>query len=506
MILNINELFMASLRRGQIWLGLLLIFLASCAWVAPVRNPVATAAAPVFIPATLSPANQPDGTITTAENGRELHVAKTGNDNADGSLGNPWLTLQHAVSQALPGDRILVHAGDYVGCRIERSGTPDLPITLQAAPGELAVISAPGAENKHQSNIEIEAWEGDGRVAHWIISGFEVRDAPGWGIDSRGSEEGHNQAITIRANRVHQNGLNSGKTGIFAAFSDYVLIENNESFANGEHGIYVNNSSDNFTIRGNHIHDNAAAGIHLNGDASFGGDGMMSNGTVGENRIHDNGIQGGAAINMDGVEDTLVLNNLLYRNHASGIAIFQQDGAACSRRNRIWFNTVLMPADGRWALIINGPDCADNQVFNNIFLSDHVWRGSINIANGQAPGLQSDFNIVSDRFTIDDGGTILSLAGWQVLGYDANSFIGTADELFTSAANDDNRLRPGSPAIDTGKVLPAVTADIRGVSRPAGAGYDIGAYEFPEDTGSAVLWLPVITAISDSPFAQARMP
>jgi parallel beta-helix repeat protein len=474
---------MANLRRDLIWLGLLLIFLASCAWVVPAGTPGVTAAVLA-------------GTITASETGRELHVAKTGDDGEDGSLANPWLTLQHAVDQALPGDRILVHAGQYAGCRIERSGTPDLPIILQAAPGEIVVISSPGPENKHQSNIEIETWEGDGSVAHWIVSGFEVHGAPGWGIDSRGSEEGHNRHITIRANRVHHNGLNSEKTGIFAAFSDYVLIENNESFANGEHGIYVNNSSDNFTIRGNHLHDNAAAGIHLNGDASFGGDGMMSNGTISENNIHDNGDQGGAAINMDGVEDTLVFNNLLYRNHASGIAIFQQDGAACSRRNRIWFNTVLMPVDGRWALIINGPDCEDNQIFNNIFLSDHTWRGSINIANGQAPGLNSDFNIVSDRFTIDDGETILSLAEWQTLGYDANSFLAPADELFTSAANDDYRLRPGSPAIDAGKALPAVTADISGTPRPSRAGYDIGTYEFPGDTNSSLVWLPILRGSS----------
>ena len=178
--------------------------------------------------------------------------------------------------------------------------------------------------------------------------------------------------------------------------------------------------------------------------------------------------------------------------HASGIAVFQQDGAACSRRNRIWFNTVLMPDDGRWALIINGEGCVDNQVFNNILLSDHSWRGSINIATGQAPGLNSDFNIVSDRFTVDDGESVMTLAEWQGLGYDGNSFIAGADELFVSVANDDYRLRPGSPAIDAGKALPEVTTDIDGIPRPSGAGYDSGAYEFAEDVNTAVVWLPVL--------------
>ena len=125
-------------------------------------------------------------------------------------------------------------------------------------------------------------------------------------------------------------------------------------------------------------------------------------------------------------------------------------------------------------------------------LSDHEWRGSINIANGQAPGLNSDFNIVSDRFTVDDGDTVLTLAEWQTRGHDANSFIATEDDLFRLATGDDYRLRPGSRAIDAGKDLPAVTADISGAPRPWGAGFDVGAYEFVESTQSTV-WLPMLT-------------
>lgn len=475
--------------RVSLCLGLVLLLLAACTRISPAGAPAVTAAPEEPIP----PAPNTLGEDREAEaSDRERHVALSGDDQQDGSRENPWRTLQHAVDQALPGDRILVHGGEYAGCRIERSGTAEKPITLQAAAGETVVISAPGPDNEHESNIEIETWEGDGRVAHWIIRGFEVKDAPGWGIDVRGSEERHNDHITITANRVHHNGLSTESTGIFAAFSDYMRIEDNESFANGEHGIYVNNSSDHFTIRGNRLYDNAAAGVHLNGDASFGGDGLMSDGYIGENVIHDNGREGGAAINMDGVEETIVVNNLLYRNHASGIALFQQDGAVCSRRNQVWFNTVLMPADGRWALIINGSDCADNQIANNILLNEHEWRGSINIASGQAPGLQSDFNIVSGRFTLDDGETVLSLADWQALGFGANSFMAAKETLFAAPGDDDYALKAGSPAIDAGLSVTAVTADIVQQPRPAGSGYDIGAYEFPADSPAAVLWLPLI--------------
>ena len=50
--------------------------------------------------------------------------------------------------------------------------------------------------------------------------------------------------------------------------------------------------------------------------------------------------------------------------------------------------------------------------------------------------------------------------------------------LFVDAANDNLRLRLGSPCIDTGTPDGAPEADIRGVPRPQDGGYDMGVYEF----------------------------
>ena len=47
----------------------------------------------------------------------------------------------------------------------------------------------------------------------------------------------------------------------------------------------------------------------------------------------------------------------------------------------------------------------------------------------------------------------------------------------TQSAGIDFHLRSGSPAIDVGSSLPEVTVDFDGCPRPAGAGYDIGAFE-----------------------------
>ncbi len=464
---------MQKRRYLSIIMTVLLIVTSCGAKPSPVDSQNATAPAPL------------------APTAATYYVATNGNDDDNtGSEASPWLTIQHAVEQLQPGDTVLVKSGTYAGARLENSGTAAGYLTLKAAPGATVVINGPGPQNSHQSALEIENW--DTPVSYWVIEGLEVTGAPHWGIDIRGGEDNHAHHIVIRGNHVHDNGQSATCTGIFAAFTDDVLIENNNTHNNSEHGIYVNNSSDRFVIRNNVSHHNANCGIHLNGDESMGGDGILSDGQVTGNTIYENGTGGGSGINMDGVSQSVVANNVLYNNHASGIAVFQGDGAICSSSNRIVHNTILMPDDGRWALTMSD-GCADNVVLNNIFYSFHGYRGSI-AAQG-AVNLTSDYNIVVNRFTTDDGDSILTLAEWQGLGYDAHSFTATPDALFVNAAAHDYRLRENSPALNVGSTQAGVSADITGAARPSGAGYDIGAYELQAGTAftpTDFLYLPLV--------------
>ncbi len=411
-------------------------------------------------------------------NGRMRYVAPDGSDRNDGSEAAPWMTIQEAVDNANPGDVIQIAAGTYVGARIEQSGTVNNWITLTAEPGASVLINAPGPNNQHSSNLEIENWNGDGTVAYWIIEGLEISNAPNWGIDVRGNNSNHSHHFVIRGNSVHDNGTGSGKTGIFTAFVDDVVVEENESYGNGEHGIYLSNSGDRFTVRHNRLYNNMNCGLHMNADASQGGDGIISDGVVEANTIYNNGLGGCAGINMDGVTDTIVRNNLLYDNHATGIALFQQDGAVCSRDNRVLNNTILNESDGRWAITLSHTSCVNNKLFNNILYTAHSFRGSIELPADTIAGFESDYNIVMDRFSIDDGNSVIGLAQWQGLGYDANSFIISLPQLFVSIGADDYHLAAGSPAIDSGVTLLDVPTDLDGRPRPAGVAFDIGAYEY----------------------------
>lgn len=53
----------------------------------------------------------------------------------------------------------------------------------------------------------------------------------------------------------------------------------------------------------------------------------------------------------------------------------------------------------------------------------------------------------------------------------------TEDPHFFDAAGHDFRLQSSSPCLNTGTWVDAPDGDIRGVTRPQGAGIDIGAYE-----------------------------
>lgn len=420
-----------------------------------------------------------------------FYVATSGADSSPGSQAQPWRTIQHAVDTIAPGDTIIVQAGSYAGCRIGRSGSSGGVCTLRAQSPGAVVINSLSPSNRHQSLIEIENF--DATTRYWVIDGFEVGGAQRYGIDLRDTD-----FVTVQNCTVH----NSGLTGIFTSFTYHPLIQNNESYSNGEHGIYQSNSGDSPTIRGNKLHNNAAAGLHMNGDRNFTpGDGIISFAVVERNIVWENGLSGGSGINCDGVSDSIVRNNLLYNNHASGISLYAIDGTEGSSRNRVYNNTIVMAADGRWCINIPAssegqPNPTGNDVKNNILYTPHSFRGSVSTYSNAVAGFASDYNIVVNRFSIDGANTNISLAQWRALGYDQHSVVATPSQLFTNAGANDYTLKTGSPAIDAGFPLGSYVADdLIATPRPQQSGYDIGCYEV---SGGAP---PIVADFSGAPLS-----
>lgn len=387
-----------------------------------------------------------------------LYVSPLGSDANDGSTAAPWLTLQKAANSVNAGDTVIVRAGNYTGFHLTRDGTAAGRITFQAESG-VAIVQR-NATTPDGINLE--------GADYVTIEGFTVNGMPRAGIRSV-----TNHHVTIRNNRMDQNTM----WGILTGFSDDLLIEGNvTSRSQVEHGIYVSNSGDRPVIRNNTSWGNRANGIHMNGDASLGGDGIISGALVENNIIYENGVGGGSGINGDGVQNSRFQNNLIYNNHASGISLYRIDGGGGSSGNVVANNTIVQAADARWALNITDGS-TNNRVINNILYNNHSFRGSITISADSLAGFVSDYNVVMNRFTTDDGSSVLTLVQWQALGYDAHSVIATPTQLFANVAASDFHLSASSPALDAGTSTQAPAFDLEGTFRPSGAGHDIGAYE-----------------------------
>ena len=401
---------------------------------------------------------------------RTFYVATTGDDTANGSVATPWRTLQRAAQNVVPGDLIIVRPGRYAGFVLgwdsPQNGTAANPITFQGEPG--AVIEARNLRTADGINLE--------GASYIVIEGFAI--ANGGTITRAGIRSVINQHVVIRNNQVDQ----AGRWGILTGFSDNVTIENNiTSRSQIEHGIYVSNSSVNAIVRNNQVWGNAANGIHMNGDLSQGGNGLILNALVEKNVIYDNGRQGGSGINGDGVQNSKILNNVLYNNHASGISLYRIDGADGARNNLVAHNTIIMAADGRWALNIQNGSTG-NRAFNNILYNNHPFRGSIDISTDSLVGLISDYNVTMERFATD-GETVLNLAEWrQNSGQDQHSLVAVPSVLFVNPAGSEYHLTANSPARDAGVIRADVPADREGTTRPMGPTSDIGAYEFRSTT------------------------
>ncbi|MEI6139615.1 MAG: right-handed parallel beta-helix repeat-containing protein [Mariniphaga sp.] len=80
--------------------------------------------------------------ISSSVSAKEFHVAKTGNDKNEGSVSQPFLSINHAARVANAGDVITVHAGTYrEWINPARGGESDAKrIVYQSAPGEKVEI------------------------------------------------------------------------------------------------------------------------------------------------------------------------------------------------------------------------------------------------------------------------------------------------------------------------------------------------------------------------------
>ena len=340
-----------------------------------------------------------------------LYVSPTGSDSNAGSVQAPFRTIAKAASVAKPSTTVHVAAGSYGNVVISKSGTSTGRIRFVSDTKWAAKIVGTGTES-HFSNSG----------SYVDIVGFDISGSGRLGILNYGS------FTSIEGNHVHNLKISGGCNGDGGAgivdanysASDDDIIGNvvhdigTPGACNGVQGIYHSN------LRG-HIYNNivyrvSAWGIHLWHAAT---DVMIANNTVFRNGSASmgGGMEFGSGDAPGGVvvNNTHIVNNIVYDNPGASIATFCYSGVSCIG--------------------------STNTVENNLVYG-----------NGRGVSLQTGTAI----------GTVA--ASPQFVNY-------------LAAGGGNYALMSTSPAVNKGATHYAPGYDIDGVLRPKGSALDIGAYE-----------------------------
>jgi Right handed beta helix region len=394
-------------------------------------------------------------------------------DNVNGpeqqySVSASFRTLQEAADAAQGGDLVAVMPGHYSGFVIEDKPSAGderyIHFRAMGEPGDV-VIDQPS---------RVPDWMILLRAAHHvIIQGFNIAGSNQPGQTPSGPRAGIMLDGEFRntGKQVHHVVLvgnfshNHRKWGFHTRDTHTVLIQDNLfALSAMEHSGYVSNGSDNYVIRRNIFFGSNSGGLQCNLDPlssledlvkkpelqkypkeqptrewalgliklandNFGvnnfPDGRGVNFIIEDNVINENGKVGGGSLNLAGLQDSLIQNNLIYDNRNHGIAQWndqnpydqaQADPGPTSpnqvhgpddlplwgcHNNLIRNNTVLMSNRGRAAMQSRNGSWG-TRTRNNIFINDQP--SSIEIFNTSTYRLDSSFDVINTVAYHDNAG------------------------------------------------------------------------------------------------------
>jgi parallel beta-helix repeat protein len=410
----------------------------------------------------------------------------SGNDSNDGlSIATAFKTIQKAADLTFPGDTVFVLNGTYTNlcpeCNvvtISRSGTQSAWIVYINYPNNTPLVQFNGWQGFQLKDgagyIEINGFTICGNSANVTFDsalnqpgGCNNPDGPidpkynGNGIQTYGlssSSSGYPHHVRIVNNSIY----NCCGAGVSSFQSDYLTIEKNIIYNNGWYTIfgysgitlYQNWNFDNDTtndrmiICDNRIFGNMNFVPWLGACAILDGNGII----VDDSKNTQNGSTIGPYHGK-----TYITNNLVYGSGGAGIHTYSSEHIRIVN-NSVYFNQLTPDLDKGE---IDAQSSNDVIIRNNIFYAQTNRPINTNWNNT---------NVILD-YNLYYGGNGSSVHGSNTI---------TADPKFLNpllTIDADFQVNSGSPAIDNGSALLAPDVDFRGVTRPIGNGYDIGAYE-----------------------------
>ncbi|MFP2911245.1 nitrous oxide reductase family maturation protein NosD, partial [Pyxidicoccus sp. 3LFB2] len=437
---------------------------------------------------------------------REWVVSASGNDSGDGSAAQPFRTIAKAVSAANPGEVIRVLAGTYAERIIldgnAKPGTPEAKITIQ---GEGRPRLIPG--NGGGALVQV-------RRPNWVIDGFEV-DVQRQAFFAV-TFEGNVTGSVLANSELHHGGAGAGVTTYGKATG--VTIENNHihdfvknSGNKDSHGIVVQPTSRDITVRNNDIHDNSGDSVQCLGPEGFSklppADGLVVENNhfyanrenavdiktchrvvIRNNRMHQfrpsSTAKGDVVVVHYSARDVTVEDNEIY-DSAKGISVGgNREGPMPAgiviRRNRVHDISDVGGGEGTGIRLenANGVVVVNNTLtrVTTALIIGHGTGGPTQAAvvqnnivdatplavnlGGQAPGMKMGSNLFPAGAQFKKGGTLVGLDEFKSATGDTSSTAGSPDL--------GDAFAPGFAAVDHGS----------DVGLPfCGPGPDIGAVE-----------------------------
>ncbi len=416
------------------------------------------------------------------------YVAVNGDNTADGSLANPWQTIQYAANNASAGAIVYIRGGAYNERVIfPSSGTVDAPIIFKNYAAEIVIIDGTGISWGG-------TWNGllDITAKQYIqLEGLQVKNANYAAIFLENSNH-----ITINKIQTY----NSVSSGIGVWSCNHIIISNNtveqacstgnqecisvsnsfdcsvfenEVFNNGNgalggEGIDIKQGSHDVNVYKNWVHNlNNRVGIY-----SDAWDQHTYNINIYQNKVNNCTETGIAIASEFGglLEQVHIFNNIIYNNKYDGIQIggwthpdYTGTNTPISTIqiiNNTCYNNGSIASGFGFGITIDNAFAANIQISNNI-LSQNSAQMEV-VQSADAPN-------ISNNLIDGSNDTTYAFTG-------ANALVTSAN--FEDVANFDFHLGYTSEAIDAGLATNSPSVDYDGNARPLGDAVDIGAYEY----------------------------
>ncbi len=351
------------------------------------------------------------------------YVDPRGMDSNPGTRAAPFKTIQRAADAAGPGDTVVVRAGRYTGpsriVSLSRGGAPAEWLTFMSERTGGAVLDGRNGESQ-------EAWYFGPQVAYVRVEGFEITGLQEHGFDTYG---GGVHDLLIARNHVHHIGRNCTDT------------------SNGRTGASLGEGTRRVTFDGNVWHDI----------------GRFAPGESGCTPANQNYQNHDHAIYVADADEITIANNVFY-NLARGWAVHRYfSRGSPSHGLTIVNNTFAGQNPYRPGQIILATTTSGLRIENNIFYAPQ--EAALYFEDLDFPGATVRNNMIYQGVTkVGRPKGVTFGKNWE-----------KTDPRIVGGI--DFHLSSDSPAIDVGLPNPQVTHDADGVTRPRGAGYDLGAYE-----------------------------